>query len=98
MPTGLPKTGRADLADLHRLTPDSEKIAELKLLTRDQDSFDPDANAPGQSAHRLPQSVLPGGLGAVYETAPKEHLAVLANLPHSTGSDGSFGRTDPGST
>ncbi|HEX6557400.1 MAG TPA: transposase, partial [Ktedonobacteraceae bacterium] len=25
----LAKTGRADLADLHRLTPDSEKIAEL---------------------------------------------------------------------
>jgi len=39
MPTGLPKTGRADLADLHRLTPDSEKIAELKLLTRDQDAL-----------------------------------------------------------
>jgi hypothetical protein len=32
----LAKTGRADLADLHRLTPDSEKIAELKVLTRDQ--------------------------------------------------------------
>ncbi len=32
----LAKTGRADLADLHRLTPDSEKIAELKGLTRDQ--------------------------------------------------------------
>jgi transposase len=32
----LAKTGRADLADLHRLTPDSEKITELKMLTRDQ--------------------------------------------------------------
>src|SRR6266700_5053772 len=30
------KTGRADFADLHRLTPDSEKVAELKMLTRDQ--------------------------------------------------------------
>src|SRR5260370_2569956 len=30
---------RADRADLHRLTPDSEKIAELKLLTRDQDAL-----------------------------------------------------------
>ena len=39
MPTGLPKTGRADLVDVHRLTPDSEKIAELKLLTRDQDAL-----------------------------------------------------------
>src|SRR5689334_22726039 len=35
----LAKTGRADLADLHRLTPDSEKITELKLLTRDQDGL-----------------------------------------------------------
>jgi transposase len=35
----LAKTGRADLADLHRLQPDSEKIAELKLLTRDQDAL-----------------------------------------------------------
>ena len=35
----LAKTGRADLIDLHRLTPDSEKIAELKLLTRDQDAL-----------------------------------------------------------
>jgi transposase len=35
----LAKTGRADLADVHRLTPDSEKITELKLLTRDQDAL-----------------------------------------------------------
>jgi transposase len=35
----LAKTGRADLADLHRLTPDSEKITELKLLTGDQDAL-----------------------------------------------------------
>ena len=35
----LAKTGRADFADLHRLTPDSAKVAELKLLTRDQDAL-----------------------------------------------------------
>src|SRR5438045_1314778 len=35
----LAKTGRADLADLHRLSPDSEQIAELKLLTRDHDAL-----------------------------------------------------------
>jgi transposase len=35
----LAKTGRADLVDLRRLTPDSEKVAELKLLTRDQDGL-----------------------------------------------------------
>ncbi len=37
MPTGLPKTGRADFADLRRLEPDSPKVAELKGLCRDQD-------------------------------------------------------------
>ncbi len=35
----LAKTGRADLADLRRLTPDSEVVAELKALTRDQDAL-----------------------------------------------------------
>ena len=35
----LAKTGRADLADLHRLTPDNETITELKVLTRDQDGL-----------------------------------------------------------
>ena len=35
----LAKTGRADFADLHRLTPDSAQVAELKLLTRDQDAL-----------------------------------------------------------
>ena len=35
----LAKTGRADFADLYRLRPDSQKVAELKTLTRDQDSL-----------------------------------------------------------
>ncbi len=35
----LAKTGRADFAELRRLTPDSNQIAELKALTRDQDSL-----------------------------------------------------------
>jgi len=35
----LAKTGRSDLAELRPLTPDSPVIAELKLLTRDQDSL-----------------------------------------------------------
>src|ERR1700736_2523779 len=35
----LAKTGRADLADLHRLTPDSDLVQELKTLTRDQDAL-----------------------------------------------------------
>jgi transposase len=35
----LAKTGRFDLAELHRLSPDSPIIAELKTLTRDQDAL-----------------------------------------------------------
>jgi transposase len=35
----LAKHGRAELADLRRLKPDSAIIAELKALTRDQDSL-----------------------------------------------------------
>ena len=35
----LARTGRSDLADLRRLTPDGPLVAELKLLTRDQDSL-----------------------------------------------------------
>jgi len=35
----LAKAGRADFADLRRLEPDSPIIAELKTLTRDQDSL-----------------------------------------------------------
>src|SRR5712691_9975081 len=35
----LAKTGRADFADLRRLTPDSDTEASLKALTRDQDGL-----------------------------------------------------------
>ena len=35
----LAKTGRADFAELHRLIPDQEQVAELKELTRDQDAL-----------------------------------------------------------
>jgi transposase len=35
----LAKTGRADLADLRKLVPDSEVVQELKALTRDQDAL-----------------------------------------------------------
>lgn len=35
----LAKTGRADLADLRQLHPDSALVAELKALTRDQDAL-----------------------------------------------------------
>ncbi|MDQ6644088.1 MAG: IS110 family transposase [Chloroflexota bacterium] len=35
----LAKTGRSDLPDLRKLTPDSPLVQELKVLTRDQDSL-----------------------------------------------------------
>src|SRR5260370_11944043 len=35
----LAKLGRLDLAELHRLEPDSPTVAELKTLTRDQDAL-----------------------------------------------------------
>jgi transposase len=35
----LAKTGRFDLAELHRLDPDSPNVQELKTLTRDQDAL-----------------------------------------------------------
>jgi len=35
----LARTGRSDLADLRRLIPDSPLIAELRVLTRDQDTL-----------------------------------------------------------
>ena len=35
----LAKTGRSDLADLRKLTPDSAIVQELKVLSRDQDSL-----------------------------------------------------------
>jgi transposase len=35
----LARTGRSELADLRRLLPDSPLVAELKVLTRDQDSL-----------------------------------------------------------
>lgn len=39
MPTCWPKHGRSELEDLRRLEPDSPIIAELKALTRDQDTL-----------------------------------------------------------
>jgi transposase len=37
----LAKTGRSDLADLRRLTPDSPRVQALKALTRDPDTLIP---------------------------------------------------------
>ena len=56
----LAKTGRSDLADLRRLSPDSPIVQELKELTRDQDSLSPEPDPLGQPTDRLPQSLLPG--------------------------------------
>lgn len=61
----LAKVGRADFADLRRLTPDSPIIAERKRIDPRSGQFDPKSDPPGQSTHSLPQSLLPGGLAVV---------------------------------
>ena len=61
----LAKTGRSDLADLRRLQPDSPLIQELKTLTRDQEQLIQMQTRQVESAHGLPQSLLPGSLVAV---------------------------------
>jgi transposase len=58
----LAKTGRSDLAGLCQLQPDSPLIQELKTLTRDQEQLIQMQIRQVESAHGLPQSLLPGGL------------------------------------
>jgi hypothetical protein len=68
----LARTGRSDLADLRRLTPDCPLIAALKVLTRDQDSL-------MQSQTRLVNQ-LTACLKAYYPVA----LALLGKLHQPT--------------
>ncbi len=49
----LAKYGRSEFADLRRLDPDSPIIAELKALTRDQDSLIHSQTRLAESAHCL---------------------------------------------
>jgi transposase len=55
----LAKHGRSEFADLRRLEPDSPQVAELKTLTRDQDSLIQMQTRQVEPTHCLPQSVLP---------------------------------------
>src|SRR5258708_17528218 len=52
----------------------------------------------GKSAHRLPESVLSSGPGAVLQSATKEYVGVLASLSNSTGSESSFAQRDSTAT
>ena len=61
----LAKHGRSEFADLRRLEPDGPVVAELKTLTRDQDSLIQMQTRQVEPTDRLPQSLLPRGAGAV---------------------------------
>ena len=79
----LAKTGRADLADLRRLQPDSPRVPELKALTRDQDALIQSQTRQVEPTHRLSQSVLPSRLGVVRATAPTYNVGLLADVSNA---------------
>ena len=90
----LAKTGRADLADLRRLTPDSEVVQELKTLTRDQDALIQMQTRLAESAHGLPQGLLSGRAFLVCQGAAALYPDLPAHLSHATSSDGRFCAAD----
>ncbi len=90
----LAKTGRADLADLHRLTPDSETVAELKLLTRDQEALIQMQTRLVNQLTACRKRVLSSGSGVVLQAPAAHDAAVSANLSNAFCGDGSFGRAD----
>ena len=90
----LAKTGRADLADLRRLTPDSELVAGTQSPDPRPGCPDPDADAPGQPTHGLPQSVLSGRAFLVRQGAAALDVALPANLPYAASRHGRFGGAD----
>ena len=76
----LAKHGRSEFADLRRLAPDSPLVAELKTLTRDQDSLIQMQTRQVEPTDRLSQSLLSCGALAVYQIAAAFYLALLASL------------------
>ena len=75
----LAKTVRADFHDLH-LSPRQRADPRAQDPHARPGCLDPDTNAPGQPAHRLPQSVLPGRSGSLRQAAPALDARVLARL------------------
>jgi hypothetical protein len=59
MPICWREAGASRFTDLRRLRPDTTLIQELKTLTRDQESLIVSQTRQVESAHRLPQKLLP---------------------------------------
>ena len=87
----LAKTGRADFADLHRLIPDSEKVAELKALTRDQDSLIQMQTRLVNQLTACLKAYYPVALSLFARVAAALCSGVLANLPNPGSRAGRFG-------
>src|SRR5450755_3161046 len=90
----LAKTGRADFVDLHQLTPDREKVAELKTLTRDQDGL---IQMQTRLVNQLTACLMdyyPVALELFAKLQQRSTLLDLANLSYPASCASRFGRAD----
>ncbi len=90
----LAKYGRSEMADLRRLEPDSAIVAELKALTRDQDSLVRSQTRLVNQLTACNPRLLPCGLETQELSAATLHSGLFAGLPHPTRGDGCFDWTD----
>ncbi len=77
----LAKTGRSDLEDLRRLTPDSPIIEELKILTRDQDGLVHSQTRLVNQLIACLKEYYPAALGLFGKLHQKSALAFLEAFP-----------------
>ncbi len=87
----LSKMGRLELAELRRMAPDSPIVAELKTLTRDQDTLVQTQTRLVNQLTACRKRVLSCCLEAVCQIAAALYPAVFAGLPHAPSSSGGFG-------
>jgi transposase len=90
----LAKTGRFDLAELRRLEPDSAIVAELKTLTRDQDTLIQTQTRLVNQLTACRKRVLSRCLAPVCQVAAALCPRVFANLSHPASRSGRFARRD----
>lgn len=77
----LARTGRSDLADLRRLTPDNPLVAELKVLTRDQDGLIQSQTRLINQLTACLKAYFPAGLTLFGKLAQPSTLAFLQAFP-----------------
>lgn len=88
----LAKHGRAEWTDLRRLDPDSPKIAELKALTRDQESLVQSQTRLVNQLTACLRSVLSSGIATVHQAPAAFGAGLFAALPHPPGCTSSIAR------